>query len=185
MARLAYLFPVKGSVVVCSRAFRVKKYLLAVSSLLTITGWFAYTLINQIQLYDWLAKPANLANMPIMLNLPANIQQFGNQTIRYYYSIQEYLPYVTAVYVIGLLLNMARVVLAHRKIQTIKRTMSLGVQLQQQIGIFAKKLNITKKVKVGFSHLVDVPCIVGYFKPVILLTFYLSTYLGPKKLKPY
>jgi bla regulator protein BlaR1 len=160
-----------------------KKYLLAVSSLLAITGWFAYTLINQIQLYDWLAKPANLTNMPIMLNLPANIQQFGNQTIRYYYSIQEYLPYVTAVYVIGLLLNMARVVLAHRKIQTIKRTMSLGVQLQQQIGIFAKKLNITQKVKVGFSHLVDVPCIVGYFKPVILLPFTLSTYLGSEEIE--
>jgi bla regulator protein BlaR1 len=44
-----------------------KKYLLAVSSLLAITGWFAYTLINEIQLYDWLAKPVNLANMPIML----------------------------------------------------------------------------------------------------------------------
>lgn len=158
------------------------KYLMAVSSLLAITGWFAYTLIHEIQLYDWLAKPVNPANMPLLAAFP-NMQQFGNQTIRYYYSIEKYLPYVTAIYVLGLLLNMCKVVLAHRKIRTIKRTMSLGVQLQQQIGRFAKKLDITKKVKVGFSHMVDVPCIVGFLKPVILLPITLSTYLEAEEIE--
>jgi bla regulator protein BlaR1 len=159
-----------------------RKYLMAVSSLLAITGWFAYTLIHEIQLYDWLVKPVNPANMPLLAAFP-NIQQFGNQTIRYYYSIEEYLPYVTAVYVLGLLLNMARVVLAHRKIRIIKRTMSLGVQLQQQIGRFAQKLDITKTVKVGFSQMVDVPCIVGFLKPVILLPITLSTYLESEEIE--
>ncbi|MEB0261033.1 MULTISPECIES: M56 family metallopeptidase [unclassified Mucilaginibacter] len=160
-----------------------KKHLFAVSSLLAITGWFAYTLITEMQLYDWLAKPADLKNMPLLAGFPQNIQQFGNLGIRYYYSIERYLPYVTAIYVLGLLLNMARVLLAHRKIQTIKRAMSLGVQLQQQISAFAKKLNITQTVKVGFSQMVDVPCIVGYFKPVILLPFTLSTYLGSEEIE--
>lgn len=160
-----------------------KKYLFAVSSLLAITGWFAYTLVTEIQLYDWLAKPTDLKNMPLLAGFPQNIQQFGNQTVRYYYNIEKYLPYVTAVYISGLLLNLARVILAHRKIQTIKRTMSLGVQLQQQISAFAKKLDISKTVKVGFSQMVDVPCIVGYFKPVILLPFTLSTYLGSEEIE--
>ena len=61
--------------------------------------------------------------------------------------------------------------------------MSLGVKLQQQISAFAKKLNITQTVKVGFSQMVDVPCIVGYFKPVILLPFTLSTYLGSEEIE--
>ncbi|MFD0766051.1 M56 family metallopeptidase [Mucilaginibacter lutimaris] len=160
-----------------------KKYLFAVSSLLAITGWFAYTLIAEIQLYDWLAKPADLKNMPLLASFPHSIQQFGNQSIRYYYSIERYLPYVTGVYALGLVLNMVRVVLAHRKIRVIKRTMSLGVQLQQQITAFAKKMDITRTVKVGFSQFVDVPCIVGYFKPVILLPFTLSTYLGSEEIE--
>ncbi|GGH18678.1 M56 family metallopeptidase [Mucilaginibacter phyllosphaerae] len=157
-----------------------KKYLIALSSLLAITGWFAYTLIHQIQLYDWLAKPDNLS---LLAAFPQNIQQFGHQTIRYYYSIEQYLPYVTAVYALGLFINLTRVLLAHRKIQNIKHTMSLGVQLQRQIGEFAHKLDITQTVKVGFSQMVDVPCIVGYLKPVILLPFTLSTCLGSEEIE--
>jgi bla regulator protein BlaR1 len=44
---LAYLFPVKGGAIYSIRAYIVKKYLLAVSSLLAITGWFAYTLVTR------------------------------------------------------------------------------------------------------------------------------------------
>lgn len=161
-----------------------KKYLLAVSSLLAITGWFAYTLVNEIQIYDWLAvKPTNLANMPLMLELPANIRQFNDQSIRYYYSIEEYLPYITLLYVAGLLTNAGRLVLARKKIYTIKQTMSIDVILQQQISRFAEKFDITQKVKVGLSKMVDVPCIVGYFKPVILLPFTLSTYLSEEEIE--
>ena len=161
-----------------------KKYLLAVSSLLAITGWFAYTLVNEIQIYDWLAvKPANLANMPLILELPANIRQFNDQGLRYYYSIEGYLPYITVVYVTGLLLNAGRLVMSRKKINTIKNTMSIDVVLQQQISRFAEKFNITQKVKVGLSKMVDVPCIVGYFKPVILLPFTLSTYLSDEEIE--
>jgi bla regulator protein BlaR1 len=159
------------------------KYLLAVSSLLAITGWFVYTLIHEIQVYDWLAKPSTLANMPLMLEMPANLRHFNDATIRYYYSIEKYLPYVTAIYVLGLMLNMMKVVLAHRKIGTIKRTMSIGIHLQQQISEFAQKLSITKKVQVGLSHMVDVPCIVGFLKPVILLPITLSTYLEAEEIE--
>jgi bla regulator protein BlaR1 len=124
-----------------------------------------------------------MANMPLMLELPANMRHFNDATIRYYYSIEKYLPYVTAIYVLGLVLNMAKVMLAHHKIVAIKRTMSIGIQLQQQIGRFAQKLNINKKVQVGLSHLVDVPCIVGFLKPVILLPITLSTYLEAEEIE--
>ena len=160
-----------------------KKYLLAISSLLAITGWFVYTLIHEIQIYDWLAKPSTMANMPLMLELPANMRHFNDATIRYYYSIEKYLPYVTAIYVLGLVMNMAKVILAHCKIVAIKRTMSIGIQLQQQIGRFAQKLNIEKKVRVGLSYIVDVPCIVGFLKPVILLPITLSTYLEAEEIE--
>lgn len=154
-----------------------KKYMLAVTSLMAITGWFGYTLVNQIQLYDWMAKPENLSAMPLMLELPANFRQLNAQTIRYYYSIEKYLPYITLLYIAGLMLNAGRILLARKKINTIKQTMSIDVLLQQQISRFADKFNIAKNVKMGLSHMVDVPCIIGYAKPVILLPFTLSTYL--------
>src|SRR5471030_794892 len=63
-----------------------KKYLFAVASLVAITGWFMYTLVNEIHIYNWLAvKPDKLSAMPLMLELPVNINQLSDQSIRYYY----------------------------------------------------------------------------------------------------
>ena len=160
-----------------------RKYTMAVTSLLAITAWFAYTLVNEIQVYDWLAKPTSLSNMPLVLELPANLRQINEQTMRYYYSFEKYLPYVTLLYVAGLLLNGTRLILARKKLNAIKQTMSIAVPLQQQMSRFADKLNITQKVTVGLSNMVDVPCITGYFKPIILLPFTLSTYLSSEEIE--
>ncbi|MBL4675782.1 MAG: M48 family metalloprotease [Mucilaginibacter sp.] len=160
-----------------ARLNSAEKYLVSIAALSAISVWFAVTLINEVQAYNWLNKPTNLANMPLLMELPENFRNVNADTLRYYYNIQAYMPYITAVYVIGLLLNVFKVVFAHRRIKAIKRSMSLGVQLQSQISRFAAKFEITKKVQVGFSSLVDVPCIAGYLKPVILLPVTLSTYL--------
>ncbi|QXV65531.1 M48 family metalloprotease [Mucilaginibacter sp. 21P] len=154
-----------------------EKYLVSVAALFAISIWFAVTLINEVQAYNWLNKPTTLANMPLLKELPKSFRNVNEDTLRYYYNIQDYMPYITAVYVVGLLLNIVKVVFSHRRIKAIKRSMSLGVQLQSQISKFAAKFEITKKVKVGFSALVDVPCVAGYLKPVIMLPVTLSTYL--------
>ncbi len=159
-----------------------KKYLFAMSGLLAVTVWFAYTLVREIQLYEWLAGSVNPANMPLMVAF-SNIKQIGDQTISHYYSIEKYMPYVTTVYVAGLAFNMARIIRAYTNIHVIKHTMETSTQLQQQINSFAKKLNITKKIKAGFSQMVDVPCITGFFKPVILLPITLSTYLEAEEIE--
>lgn len=160
-----------------------KKYLMAVSSLLAITGWFVYTLVNEIHLYNWLAiKPEKLSAMPLMLELPADFRKLNDQSIRYYYSIEEYLPYITLVYVTGLLFNTTRLILARKKINIIKQTMSIDILLQRQVNKFRDMLNIDDRVKIGLSTFVDVPCMVGYLKPIILLPFTLSTYLTAEEI---
>jgi len=161
-----------------------KKYTLAVVSLLAIAGWFFYTLVNEIQIYNWLAiKPENLSAMPLMLELPTGIRQFNDQSLRYYYSIEEYLPYITALYVAGLLFNTTKLALARKKINAIRRTMSIDIELQHKVTRFSKMLGIDKSVKIGLSGLVDIPCMTGYFKPVILLPFTLATYLSAKEIE--
>jgi bla regulator protein BlaR1 len=161
-----------------------KKYLFAVASLVAITGWFIYTLVNEIHIYNWLAvKPDKLSAMPLMLELPVNISQLSDQSIRYYYSIEGYLPYITLLYMLGLLFNTSRLILARKIINIIRQTMSIDVMFQQQLNRFTAILNITTKVKIGLSQMVDVPCMIGYFKPVILLPFTLSTYLSAEEIE--
>ncbi|MDB5125241.1 MAG: blaR1 2 [Mucilaginibacter sp.] len=161
-----------------------KKYWLAVTGLLAVTGWFVYTLVNEVQIYNWLAvAPSKLSAMPLMLELPRGIRQFNDQSIRYYYSIEEYLPYISIVYLAGLLFNSGRLILGRRRINIIKQTMSIDIPLQRKINQFAETLNIDVTVKVGLSKMVDVPCMVGYIKPIILLPFTLSTYLAAEEIE--
>src|SRR6266702_2730913 len=136
-----------------------KKYALALTSLLAITAWFIYTFINEVHIYNWLAvKPAKLSAMPLMLELPGDIRQFNDQSIRYYYNIEGYLPYITMLYIIGLLFNTTRLILARKKINVIRQTMSIDIPLQRQVNKFRDMLNIDVRVKIGLSKLVDVPC---------------------------
>ena len=161
-----------------------KKYVLAVVSLLAITGWFGYTLVNEIAIYNWLAMaPSRLATLPLLAGLPSGVGRFNDQTVRYYYSIEEYLPYISAIYLAGLLFNTGRLILARKKINAIKRGMSIDIALRHTVNKFAIMLNISKEVKTGFSKLVDVPCMIGYFKPVILLPFSLVTYLSAEEIE--
>jgi bla regulator protein BlaR1 len=174
--RLALIFPGQLSA--------SKKYVFAVISLLAITGWFGYTLINEINIYNWLAAaPSKLSVLPLLAELPSGISQFNDQTVRYYYSIEEYLPYIAALYIAGLLFNTGRLILARKKINAIKQNLGVDNALQQTVNKFTGMLNIPKNVKVGLSKLVDVPCMVGYFKPVILLPFALATYLSAEEIE--
>ena len=161
-----------------------KKYLLALSSLFAITAWFFYTLIKQVYLFDWLAAvPAKTPGAPLLLTLPAGVHQFNDDSIRYYYSIEGFLPYITAVYIIGLMFSVGRIIAANKKTAFIRRNASFSSELQQQVNKFAAKLGISKKIQIGLSKLVNVPCMTGYLKPMILLPFTLQTYLSANEIE--
>ncbi|MDF2432144.1 MAG: bla regulator protein blaR1 [Mucilaginibacter sp.] len=181
---LLIYFALRLALTFSARLSASKKYILAITGLLAITGWFIYTLVNEITIYNWISSvSAKFSAMPLMIQLPAGINRLNDQGIRYYYSIEEYLPYIAVVYVTGLIFNTTRLMLARTKINTIKQTMSIDIALQQQVNKFTEMLGITHKIAVGLTNLVDVPCMVGYFKPVIFLPFTLSTYLSAQEVE--
>ena len=181
---LLIYFMLRLALMLSGRLSSASKYMMSVSSLMATTVWFLYTLLNEIHIYNWIAEvPAKFSAMPLMTDLPSNIDQFNDQTIRYYYSIERYLPYITIIYIGGLLFNLGRLLLARQKINAIKQSMSIDIALQHKVIQFTKMMNISQKVRIGLSKLVDVPCMVGYFKPVILLPFTLSTYLSAEEIE--
>jgi len=161
-----------------------KKYVLACGSLLAISVWFFLTLIKQIYLFDWLATVrAKLPASPLMLALPAGIRQVDDQSLRYYYNIEGLLPYIAAIYMLGLAFNTFRIIAANKKLNFMCNTAIIDLALQQQVKRFAEKLGITKHVGIGLSDRVNVPCMTGYIKPMILLPFTLQTYLSASEIE--
>lgn len=168
-------------------AFRLsapKRYLLSVSALFIFAGWFIYTLISEVQIYTWIVTKANdpLA-LPLMLAIPAGVKHLDTEATRYYYDIERYLPYLTALYATGVLYQTIRLALAYYKINLVKRSLILDEALQAKAAGYSKLLKVSRKVKVAVSKLVDVPCMTGFLKPVIMLPVTLTTLLSAEEIE--
>ncbi len=99
-----------------------------------------------------------------------------------------YMPYICALYFAGPAgLNTFKLGLGMEQDKADKTIGDLRQeQMQQFINTFSKKLNIDKPIRLKFSQLVDVPCMIGYFKPLILLpVFIIYPPYPPARLKPF
>ena len=160
------------------------KHNAAITALAAITIWFAHTLLTEFNTHTWIAIPANNKNiLPLAFNVPLHIANNAPFSTRYNYTIEWLLPYITIVYMAGLIFNTGQLVWARKKINNIRKTMSIDVQLQLKVDQFVNMLNIKDKVRFGLTRLVDAPCMMGYFKPVILLPFTLSAYLSAEEIE--
>jgi bla regulator protein blaR1 len=160
------------------------KHNVAMTALVWITAWFVYTLSNEFNTHTWVAiNTHNKDIVPVAFGLPLHLTHDASFSERYNYTIEWLLPYITIVYIVGFIFNTGQLVWARKKINNIRQTMSIDVQMQLKVDQFVSMLNITDKVRFGLSKLVDAPCMMGYFKPVILLPFTLSTYLSAEEIE--
>jgi len=152
-----------------------KKYNLAIGAMVAITACFIYTLLTEISEYSWVTLKQNQL-LPLLpyLNLPTN----SHYQPAWYYKISGYLPFICAVYFTGLTINLARLAMEWNKIRQIRLSVLPAGQMQQYVNTFAQKLGIKKHIQLKFSELIDVPCMIGYFKPLVLLPVSICTNLS-------
>jgi beta-lactamase regulating signal transducer with metallopeptidase domain len=161
-----------------------RKHNLAMIAMLIMSGWFIYTLINQMQAHIWV--DFKTITSPVFLphfNFPANTAVQAAPVTHYNYIIEGYLPYVSALYFAGLVFNLLRMGLNWQKINLIKKTMIPADRVQIYVDSFCQKLHINKYVSINFSRMVDVPCMIGFFKPIILLPISLTSYLSAQEVE--
>jgi bla regulator protein BlaR1 len=153
----------------------LKKYNLAIGAMLCISFWFIYTLITEIHAYNWV-KLNSFGGSPLFPYLGLHISTPIKPT--YYNAIAGYMPYICILYFAGLITNLVKLGWEWNKIREIKRHSFHAEQMQQFINGFSKKLHIGKHIQLKFSQLIDVPCMVGYFKPIIFLPISIATNLS-------
>ena len=154
----------------------VKKYNLAIAAIVSISVWFIYTLLSEIHTYNWVnLRPLYAAPILPYLNLPIGNQNSANYQPALYHTIAGYLPYISILYIAGLMVNLVKLGKGWNKIKQIKRSLIPAEQMQQYINSISKRLEISRYIQVKFSELIDVPCVTGYFKPLILLPVSIAT----------
>jgi len=150
----------------------LKKYNVSVTALAVVSLWFVYTLLTGVASFNWFKTAA--LTQPLLPGLPFK----GHMQASFYQILSAYMPYMCIFYILGLVANGLKLGRDWNKIRLIKKSLLQAEQMQQYINTLSKKLEIRKKIQLKFSTLIDVPCVVGYLKPLILLPVSLSTSLS-------
>ncbi len=146
------------------------KYNVAVTALTVLTGWFLYTLFSKVCSYNWVVLntyPSHELTQSFKFSIAA--KGFKFYTEQYYYQLLGLFPYMGAVYATGLIYHLAALIYAGNRISKIKKYVSIDISLLKKVNQLSGLLLIDKKVSTGISTFINVPCIAGFFKPVILL----------------
>jgi len=159
------------------------KYNITVTALFAATGWFIYTLFNEASHYSWQLTTQTLAGAPQHLPLITTLKQITHADERYELTIEHYLPYITTIYIAGLLFHSLRLLSAWVQMQQIKQGAVPDNQLQKRLNELSALLNNKRAVIVSYADRIDVPCVTGYLKPLILLPLSLSTYLSASEVE--
>ena len=161
------------------------KHNLAMLGMFGVTVWFIYTLVGEVQVYQWVQIKTNthFDILPAIMGMPLHIPHQTLYSSRYFYTIEGFLPYITLIYIGGVIFNSIKLVMTRRKLSEIKQTVSIDIAMLRKMVEFAEMLDIERRVSFGLSNLVDVPCVFGYVKPFILLPATIGTSLSTEEIE--
>ena len=106
-------------------------------------------------------------------------QDLSNLNNNFFYKLEVYLPIIVLAYVIGVFLQASVLLFGYQKLQKLKHAHISPISAQWEVFFFTalSQLNISKKVDFYLSSKVNVPLVIGYFKPVVLFPIALATQL--------
>jgi len=151
-------------------ASSANKYNAGLISLAGSVIWPAITFINEMGKHIF-SQPVAGNTSDILPFIPAyhpSIAQAAEQAATSF-NIDLYLPYLVTFWLIGIALNSARLIWGWRNTYQVKHNISNAQVLEASVEKLRRLLKIKKNVAAFVSAHVDVPCIIGYFKPVIIL----------------
>ena len=164
----------------------VRKHFIAFLLLLGSFGWFGITLANKygeaVKLNAYLSgftentnTAITLAYSPDVLFSYDGLTDFANQ----------YLPYISAAYLIVLLLLSVKLINAYlysKQLKT-KGLLLIDEHWINLVNKYAQKIGITKNVQIHLSQYISVPATLNFFKPVILLPLAAFNHLTPQQVE--
>lgn len=156
------------------------KHNLAFTSILFAFGWFGITLSAK---YNELlqALPATDA----LSVAGAAIDTTGADGFVLTTFLNQYLPYISASYLLVLALLAVRLMKAYLYAQKVKTKGLLEIDeyWTNKVDRYTGYLRIDKKVRIYLSSYIDVPATLNFFKPVILLPVAAFTQLTPHQVE--
>ncbi|HEU4555713.1 MAG TPA: M56 family metallopeptidase [Chitinophaga sp.] len=164
------------------------KYNLSFVSLAGIFGWFVVTLYQQLdavtQLHALAAASAAAGTAPVLLHMPAVYQ--NQQELTWAFPNLEFcFPVLVALYMAGVGVMCIKLFADLAQLQQIRKQQVLPADTawEQYLHKLSRQLQIPRKVKLLVSHHIQVPVMMGFLKPVILVPLAMFNNLGAEQLE--
>ncbi|WP_298714515.1 M56 family metallopeptidase, partial [uncultured Chitinophaga sp.] len=166
------------------------KYHLSFLSLTGIAGWFGATFYTQLKsIRDAseavvMAAGAGMPAMPVPLafaSTPAPDE--GLKAVLP--GMEAYFPLLVGIYVVGVTLMTIRLCVDLAQLKTLRRQglSSLGRAWEEHLEALTRKMGIGKRVGLFISGNLQVPVMIGFIRPVILLPAAMVNNLSPEQLE--
>jgi beta-lactamase regulating signal transducer with metallopeptidase domain len=163
-----------------------KKHNIAMLALFSMVAWFGYTFYTEFNNFNWnpvvsnynLSDSLTLSLYNTYAAIPVPHTTFEGYKTEFFNAIKAYLPYIAILYTAGLIINLFKLGASWNKIRLIKKALTPNLALQAQVNDISRRMGIRKAVQLNFSTRVDVPCVIGYIKPILLLPVTITTQLN-------
>jgi beta-lactamase regulating signal transducer with metallopeptidase domain len=151
------------------------KYAISFSAFVSLFAWFIDTWVTQYQKFRgatiYVTTYTDGATLPEthLLHAVRKAPQSGLQA--YIAGYEKYFPLLISIYTIGVGVMLCRFIININRVAVLKKsgTIPPTPHFADFIIEWQKRLGINRKVRLFFSEKVDVPAMVGFLRPVILL----------------
>jgi bla regulator protein BlaR1 len=153
------------------------KHNLSFCSLLIMFVSFTVTFLMVFKLPSTIVSPVNLSQI--------TYQEFIQFRKLSSFKTESYFPVVVYAYLIGIVLQVILLLSGYQKLKKLKHSSTSTVSSEWK-AIFEStlsQLKINKTVKFYLSSKVNVPLVIGFFKPVVLFPIALATQLDAKQVE--
>ncbi|WP_126248842.1 M56 family metallopeptidase [Chitinophaga rhizosphaerae] len=167
------------------------KYHLSFLSLTGIAGWFGATFATQLGSIREASETMAAVNGG-MSALPAHVPMaFASAPApaeglkAALPGMEAYFPLLVGIYVVGVTVMTIRLCIDLAQLKTLRRQglTQLGAVWEEHLAALARKMGIGKKVGLFISRHLQVPVMIGFMKPVILLPTAMVNNLSPEQLE--
>ncbi|HVI47348.1 MAG TPA: M56 family metallopeptidase [Chitinophaga sp.] len=162
------------------------KYNLSMFSLAGIFTWFLITLYQQLQSVLEVRQMTLQVVMDHAIAVqPAAIYPSETQMVRLFPNLEMCFPILVTLYIIGIVVMTIKLISDLLQLQHIRthQVQSMGEAWEKHLERLAARLKIPRRVQLLVSGYVQVPVMLGFLKPVILLPVAMVNNLSEEQLE--
>ncbi len=155
------------------------KHNLAFGSLFLIFASFCFTFFSIFKLP---VAQTTVATLIVNQQAIQELNQFGNSINL---KTEAYFPVVVTIYAVGIVLQLMILLSGYAKLKQLRNenTVAIPAHWKAIFELTLSQLKINKTVQFYLSSKVNVPLVIGFFKPVVLFPVALATQLDPQQVE--